>query len=341
MTWETWLSGMKNWREQTSTSPLTKRDLSKYKSFYKFPEPKDDPDAPTDHERLFGVIADIAALAVELEHPLERWTRVVNAMLEKIADFPMIEKLRVIHLFEADMNFVLGELWRRLMRHAETQQKLGQQQWGSRAGRNAIDAVMMKLLSYTIAQLTRTPLGSFDEDAKSCYDRIIVALGNLRAQQLGMPEKACKFHAALLKGLEYNLKTSMGVSDETYKSTEEHPLYGYGQGSRNAAAAWAILSVLLIDAMDDRVDGATFTDPAREIEYRRIMDGFVDDMATFVNKFLSSLTGDANWQDVGNDMSAAAQWWEQLLFASGGKLELPKCFFYLINMPNSQLSAVH
>ena len=25
-----------------------------------------------------------------------------------------------------------------------------------------------------------------------------------------------------------------------------------------------------------------------------------------------------------------AQWWEQLLYATGGKLELPKCFYYTI-----------
>ena len=29
-------------------------------------------------------------------------------------------------------------------------------------------------------------------------------------------------------------------------------------------------------------------------------------------------------------MKTTAQWWEQLLHATGGKLELPKCFFYVI-----------
>jgi hypothetical protein len=30
-------------------------------------------------------------------------------------------------------------------------------------------------------------------------------------------------------------------------------------------------------------------------------------------------------------LKTAAQWWEQLLHATGGKLELPKCFYYLLN----------
>jgi hypothetical protein len=29
-------------------------------------------------------------------------------------------------------------------------------------------------------------------------------------------------------------------------------------------------------------------------------------------------------------LKGAVQWWEELLVATGGKLELPKCFYYLI-----------
>jgi hypothetical protein len=35
-------------------------------------------------------------------------------------------------------------------------------------------------------------------------------------------------------------------------------------------------------------------------------------------------------RDILDETEEAAQWWEQLLYATGGKLELEKCFFYLV-----------
>jgi hypothetical protein len=36
-------------------------------------------------------------------------------------------------------------------------------------------------------------------------------------------------------------------------------------------------------------------------------------------------------REICSDMQITAQWWEQLLYSSGGKLELSKCFFYLMH----------
>jgi hypothetical protein len=59
------------------------------------------------------------------------------------------------------------------------------------------------------------------------------------------------------------------------------------------------------------------------------MDGFVDDTTIWSNAFLASLKSDQTKQ-IAEDLKGAAQWWEELLVATGGKLELPKCFYYLI-----------
>ncbi len=63
---------------------------------------------------------------------LDRWRDIVNAMLEKIQGLPRITKLRVIHLFEADMNFYLGIIWGRSMVHSvESVKGFGNENWGS------------------------------------------------------------------------------------------------------------------------------------------------------------------------------------------------------------------
>ena len=60
----------------------------------------------------------------------------------------------------------------------------------------------------------------FDNDASSCYDRIIVALGMLTAQRCGMPETAVRLHASALQFMRYRVKTIFGISDNNYQGTE-------------------------------------------------------------------------------------------------------------------------
>jgi hypothetical protein len=63
----------------------------------------------------------------------------------------------------------------------------------------------------------------------------------------------------------------------------------------------------------------------------RIMDGFVDDTTNWVNNFISSLTDhEPQMLTIAARLRESAQHWEQLLYSSGGALELEKCFYYLI-----------
>jgi hypothetical protein len=62
------------------------------------------------------------------------------------------------------------------------------------------------------------------------------------------------------------------------------------------------------------------------------MDGFVDDTIIWQN--LSNNLDELSQGSIGEiaaRLKTAAQWWEQLLHATGGKLELPKCFYYLLH----------
>lgn len=82
--------------------------------------------------------------------------------------------------------------------------------------------------------------------------------------------------------------------------------------------------------MRKKSDGATFFDPKKEIEVSRTCSGFVDDITHLANSFLKSLRDDESLNELAKKTSVTAQWWEELLHASGGKLELQKCFYYLI-----------
>jgi hypothetical protein len=73
------------------------------------------------------------------------------------------------------------------MRHAEDQGYLGEDQHGSRSERRANDAALEKTLVLEHARVTRTSIITIDNDAKSCYVRIIRVLGMTARMNMGSP----------------------------------------------------------------------------------------------------------------------------------------------------------
>jgi hypothetical protein len=75
---------------------------------------------------------------------------------------------------------------------------LGDQQDGSHPGRQALNSVHKKSLSFDLSQILWTALTLFDNDASGCYDQILVALAIIAAWQLGMPRSVCWMQAMAL-----------------------------------------------------------------------------------------------------------------------------------------------
>ena len=77
-------------------------------------------------------------------------------------------------------------------------------------------------MSYDVSRLTRTPLGTLDNDAKACYDRIVMVLALVICPKHGVPQSACMMAATtLLLTANYSIKTGFCISEHTsYSSTE-------------------------------------------------------------------------------------------------------------------------
>jgi hypothetical protein len=98
-------------------------------------------------------------------------------------------------LYEAYFTYVLNLIWgKRLVRHAESHRALGSNNHGSRPGRQCTDALLENLLIYEFARLTRTSLITVDDDAKSCYNRIIKTLAMVACMAVGLPLEAATIH---------------------------------------------------------------------------------------------------------------------------------------------------
>jgi hypothetical protein len=119
--------GFRKWRESTSTSPsgchLGLRRITAI--------PLEDKETEKQREAILQLQTSIINLPTQNGFSPKRWQTVVNAMLEKIPGKPLLHKLRVIHILEADYNLVLKEIFgRRLMWNCETKGILGDLQDG-------------------------------------------------------------------------------------------------------------------------------------------------------------------------------------------------------------------
>ena len=63
-----------------------------------------------------------------------------------------------------------------------------------------------------------------DSDATGCYDRIIVSLGMIACQRLGMPSSAIRTQAESLRLMRYAIKHAYGISEDEYQGTIFEPL---------------------------------------------------------------------------------------------------------------------
>ena len=61
--------------------------------------------------------AQVSMINYALQHSYsyKRWKQVVNVMIEKEPGNSKVHRLRVIHIYEADYNFLLQAKWRSLI----------------------------------------------------------------------------------------------------------------------------------------------------------------------------------------------------------------------------------
>jgi hypothetical protein len=73
---------------------------------------------------------DLLNLAIKNHYTYERWHDVVNFQLAKEQGIPQYHKLRVIHLYKADLNALIGIKWRQLIHHVTDNRLLSPWQCG-------------------------------------------------------------------------------------------------------------------------------------------------------------------------------------------------------------------
>ena len=344
-----WVGKMKVWNEATSTSP-SGLHLGHHKALVKpFSEATESssrsrtsnqsntssqglqqpqpPSVETLRQKLLHGQVELMNYAIDHKYSFQRWQKIVNFMILKEPGNTKVHRLRVIHLYEADFNLLLGVKWRKLVHHAIDKHLFNEWQFGGLPGRDALTPAFLEELQWEITRASRRSFLRMDFDATSCYDRIIPSLASLAARSFGQHRTLCFIHARTLAEAKYHLKIGLGgVSEEFYQHCRLFPIYGTGQGSANSPVIWVMISSRLFDAYSSEAQGATFVRPDGKYRTKVFIIGFVDDSNSCTNQFENH---DQNPTTLIKLATHDAQLWNDLLHRTGGALEVRKCMFHL------------
>jgi hypothetical protein len=116
-----------------------------------------------------------------------------------------------------------------------------------------------------------------DNDAQSCFDRIIPSVASCIVCSHGMHPNITKMHATTLQDARFKLKTALRVTKSSYSHSNAFPIYGTGQGS--------MVSSKLFDVHNQKAHCASFCTPNRQIQFQVLISGSVDDSKCQTNDF--------------------------------------------------------
>lgn len=162
-----------------------------------------------------------------------------------------------------------------------------------------------------------------------------------QSQQLGMPKNLETYLGKLLEQYKYHITMAHGTLKNMYQSTETHPLHGPEQGSQAAPAMWMYVSINHHGYCRSKRPRSQIYISWYEIQGKHPIDGFVDDTMLCLNEMTKGLIlqnrqgyqyrqADEMLQKIMHKIQGNSQFWKQLLWAIGGKLEITKCFFYIM-----------
>ena len=198
-------------------------------------------------------------------------------MIEKDLGSAKIHQLRVIHLYECDLNLLLGLYMREMDQHCEDNHLLNKGSYGGRSGRRSIDPVIVDIIQVEIVMITQRILVRFNNDVTACFNPIMLHILCLCLRLNQMPAHFTALLGNVLQYANYAIKTANGVSKETYSHSTESPVFGSGQGSTVSATGWRKLVSIALDMHNKQRFGSHYRDSEEIFKIIIGMLRFVDD----------------------------------------------------------------
>ena len=253
---------------------------------------------------------------IEPGNPLQRWLLSIVIMIEEIPSTSIINKLRIINIYESYYNLLQKFFWPKLStKYAEATKTLGENAWGCRPGCSAENVALIDEFVTEVYRLTFNNLFKLQHDAIACFDRIINSHTILNSRKFVVLDKIYHIHSSTFRNTEYRVQTILGTSTEYCKHTTSDPIDGNNQGEGSSGTNWVYVSVPITSNLDRNEEGCTIISPDNNIKWEKVILEFVDDKRQYANDWKNNSLLNAL-----KTLQSAAQSWEHLRYTSGGKV---------------------
>ena len=169
---------------------------------------------------------------------------------------PKIHRLQIINMYESEYNLVLKYFWPKQGIHkAESNQWLGNNQTGGRKNFCTVETGTIDQLIIETHRLTKYPLCIHQDDAMSCYYRIIRSHAILNSRKFGIPDNIFKVYSIAYDMMQFKTQINNNISKTSYSSSAELICHGEGQGAGNGGINWIFISIPMIAVVEDVSQG--------------------------------------------------------------------------------------
>ena len=100
---------------------------------------------------------------------------------------------------------------------------------------------MVKELHYSIAHLSLNEFATMENDAKSCYDRMVPSLIMLISRSFGLSKNVCRTVGKTFQKTKHKVATRNGISMNSFGYTKEKPIFGSWQGATKSVVNFGYL----------------------------------------------------------------------------------------------------
>jgi hypothetical protein len=102
----------------------------------------------------------------------------------------------------------------------------------------------------------------FNNDAKSCYDRMVPNLCNTINRSFGLSKAICTLYGKSLHTTKFYIKTPAGTSRLYYQHSDTgRKVFGTWQGSKWSPIQWGLVSCVIMEIQDAEAHGVRFFSP--------------------------------------------------------------------------------
>ena len=280
------------------------------------------------HSMAADVMSKLALIPLMTGYSPVTWRQGIDSMIPKKTADLRPAKLRLILLMDARFNHNNKLIGKKMMEYGEKHGLLASEQYGSRKQKSSIDHAANKRLSMDILRQSGTNAIYIANDAKACYDRIILMVAYLTMRNFGIPAKVALSTIYTVLNMKHFVRTKYGDSENYYGGDKwDIKPHGCGQGNGYGPALWACISSPLLFIMRQANYGATLKSPVSRTSIRIAAFAFVDDVDMIQTEKMDEADHEFSVESLYQDTQKGFNLWNGLLRITGGDLETSKTFF--------------